>query len=274
MVRNFRIEPLDPETLNAYCCCLEEWSSEIREAGDLKCRWYEKMKAKGLEVLIARDEKDSPLGMIQYIPSAYAPVTGENNYHIFCTWVHAYKGKGVGDQRKQGIGKALLEEAESRIAQSGAGGITAWGIALPFWMRSAWYRKQGYRKVDCNGVAHLMWKPLKPDTPPPRWLPPSKELNEPGASGKLRVLSVINGICPAMNITHERIRKILEDYGDKIDYQKVYTDTPEGISRWGILDGLYINGKAVFLGPPPKEKKLRRILEKELKKVQSRYRKS
>ena len=38
-----------------YFQCLEEWSDEIREAGNHKEKWYRKMKGQGLRVKVAVD---------------------------------------------------------------------------------------------------------------------------------------------------------------------------------------------------------------------------
>jgi len=43
-----KIEDLEPSYEASYCMCLEEWSDEMREAGDKKRRWLEEAKGKGL----------------------------------------------------------------------------------------------------------------------------------------------------------------------------------------------------------------------------------
>lgn len=40
-----------------YFVCLEHWSEEMKEAGDHKEVWYNKMKDKGLRVKLAVDEE-------------------------------------------------------------------------------------------------------------------------------------------------------------------------------------------------------------------------
>ena len=30
--------------------------------------------------------------------------------------------------------------------------MAVWGVALPFWMKASWFKKQGYRKVDRQGI--------------------------------------------------------------------------------------------------------------------------
>ena len=44
---------LTPEHEPLYCMCPEDWSDEIREAGDHKKVWCHKMKGKGLRVNLA-----------------------------------------------------------------------------------------------------------------------------------------------------------------------------------------------------------------------------
>lgn len=43
------------EHKNDYFLCLEDWSEEIKEAGDHKEIWYDQMKDKGLGVKLAVD---------------------------------------------------------------------------------------------------------------------------------------------------------------------------------------------------------------------------
>ena len=59
---------LGPENEELYLQCLEDWSEEMKEAGDHKSRWYARMKDRGLRVKLARDESGTVGGMIQYLP--------------------------------------------------------------------------------------------------------------------------------------------------------------------------------------------------------------
>lgn len=262
----FTIEALSDKSLGPYCSCLEEWSKEIKEAGNLKCSWVEKMKGRGLGVQMACNSKGEYVGMIQYVPSEFSTVSGKGNYHIHCCWVHAYKGKGVGDWRKKGIGKALLLAAEDDIRSRGGKSVSAWGLSIPVWMKASWYKKQGYKAADKDGMALLMWKSLSEDGVKPEWRKPSSDLNLK-SDKKLKIISFINGVCPAANVGHERIKRILKDYDASIEYSVFENIEPEDIQKRGITDALYINGKNIPLGPPPKEKMLRKVIDKELKRI-------
>ena len=132
----------------------------MREAGDHKCVWYEKMKDKGLRVKLAEDDSGVVGGMIQYIPTEHFFAEGEDTYMIMCIWVHGYK-EGRGDFRHKGMGRALLTAAEEDVKALGAKGIAAWGLLIPVFMRAAWFKKQGYKVVDKIGMQALLWKPFK-----------------------------------------------------------------------------------------------------------------
>ncbi len=84
------ITDLSEKYQNTYFLCLEDWSDEIKEAGDHKKNWYMKMKDKGLRVKIAVKENKA-CGMIQYLPIKHSFAEGEDLYVILCVWVHGYK---------------------------------------------------------------------------------------------------------------------------------------------------------------------------------------
>jgi hypothetical protein len=101
--KNMKITDITPENENHYFCCLEEWSDDIKEAGDSKQKWYEIMKNKGLKVKFALDDNNIIGGMIQYVPIEHSMFEGENLYVVLCIWVHGHK-QGRGDYRKRGMG--------------------------------------------------------------------------------------------------------------------------------------------------------------------------
>ena len=245
-----------------YFCCLEDWSDEMKEAGNHKEVWFNKMKDKGLRVKIAViDEK--PCGMIQYSPVEHSPVEGKDLYFIHCIWVHGHK-KGIGNHQKKGIGKALLRAAENDIKSMNQKGVAAWGISLPFWMKASWFKKQGYKKTDKNGMAVLLWKPFKEDAVPPRWIRGKKRPKK--TNGKVTVTSFINGWCPAQNIVHERAKRASQEFGEAVEFQEIPTFERAAFCEWGISDALFIDGKQVRTGPPPSYEKIRKKIEKRVKK--------
>jgi GNAT superfamily N-acetyltransferase len=246
-----------------YFVCLEDWSEEMKEAGNHKEHWCGKMKDRGLRVKLALDD-GKVCGMIQYIPVEYSNVEGQDLYFIQCIWVHGYK-KGIGNYQKKGIGKALLQAAENDAKSRGAKGIAAWGISLPFWMKASWFRKQGYIKADKDGMAVLLWKKFDDDAIPPKWIREKKKPEKMGV--KVTVSSFINGWCPAQNIVFERAKRAVSEFGDSVEFQDFHTFDRDVFLEWGISDALFIDGKQIRTGPPPSYKKIRKKISKRAKKL-------
>jgi GNAT superfamily N-acetyltransferase len=258
-----QIIDLNEKFQDSYYHCLEEWSDEMKEAGNHKKIWFSKIKDKGLRVKIAVDE-DKACGMIQYIPSELSDIKADNFYFIKCIWVHGHK-QGVGNCQKRGIGAALLDAAEQDAKALGAKAMAAWGIAMPFWMKASWFKKHGYKKSDKNGVAVLLWKPFDKDAQPPRWI---RQKKQPTLTpGKVTVVSFINGWCPAQNIVHERAKRAAHSFGDAVEFRGIHTFDQDVFKEWGISDALFIDSKQVNTGPPPSFKKLQKKIGRRVKKI-------
>ena len=261
-----KIIDLANEYEQLYFVCLEDWTEEMKEAGDHKEVWYNKMKDKGLRVKLALDDREEVGGMIQYTPIEYSFAEGNDLYFVNCIWVHGYK-QGRGNFQKRGMGKALLQAAEDDARALGAKGIAAWGIPLPFWMKASWFRKQGYTKVDKLGFLGqvLLWKPFTDDATPPKWIKQKKKPET--APGKVAVTAFLNGWCPAQNLVFERAKRAAREFGDRVVFREIDTLDREIFLEWGIADALFIDDKQVRTGPPPSYEKIRKLIAKRVEKL-------
>lgn len=254
-----KIIDISPEHENTYFCCLEDWSEEMKEAGDHKQRWYERMKDKGIRVKLAREDNGEISGMIQYMPIEHAIFEGENLYAVLCIWVHGYK-KGVGNYQKKGIGTALIKAAEEDCRKLGTNGLVVWGLAIPAFMRASWFKKKGYKVVDKQKIMRLLWKPFNNEATPPKMIR-SKKKPEKGKD-KVNITMFRNGWCPAMNLVYERALKASKEFEEKVRVEQYDTVDREVLGEWGIIDGLYIDGKSIRMGPPPSYDKIRKEIAK------------
>jgi len=262
-----KVIDLPAEQEKAYFLCLEEWSEEIREAGEHKAQWYERMRGEGLRVKVAVDDQGTIGGMIQYVPIEKVAVEGRELYYLYCIWVHGYT-QGRGDFRKQGMGKALLAAAEEDVRRLGGKGFVVWGLSLPFFMRAAWFRKQGYRRVDRDGLQELLWKPFSADAIPPRWI---KQKKRPAAEpGKVIVTCFKNGWCPAQNLAYERAKRAAAELGDPVVFREIDTFDREVAAEWGISDALFVDTRQIRIGPPPSYEKIRKAIVKRCAALKSR----
>ena len=252
-----KVIDLPAEQQTAYFQCLEEWSPDIREAGDCKEKWFHRMHGRGLRVKVAVDDQGTLGGLIQYLPIENVAVEGQGLYYLLCIWVHGH-AQGRGNFQKRGMGKALLRAAEEDIRQLGGKGFAVWGLSLPFFMRASWFRKQGYRRVDRDGMQELLWKPFSPDAAPPRWI---KQKKKPVAEpGRVTVTSFKNGWCPGQNLVFERAKRAVAELGERVVFREIDTFDREVASEWGITDALFVDGRQIRTGPPPSYDKIRKAI--------------
>ncbi|MFW2333318.1 GNAT family N-acetyltransferase [Ilumatobacter sp.] len=259
-----RIVDLPERHVESYFVCLEDWSSEMTEARDLKQRWFEQHRERGLRVKLALDDDDRALGMIQYLPIESSPAQGDDLYMILCIWVHGY-GQGVGDVQGAGIGSKLLAAAEADVRELGALGLAAWGLHLPVWMKASWFKRHGYRTADRIGARELVWKPFSSDADPPRWVEPRPL--PAGDSGAVDVRAFCSGWCPAANLVHERARRASDELGDDVSFVSV--DTTDRVTQleYGRTDEVLVDGRPLQRGAPPSYAAVRRRIARRQRRL-------
>jgi len=264
-----KIVDLTDEYKELFYVCLEDWSDEMKEAGNHRECWCGKMNDKGLRAKLALDDNEVPGGMIQYVPIEYSFADGKDIYFINCIWVHGYK-KGRGDFRNKGMGRALLKSAEDDIRARGAKGIAAWGNPLPFWMKASWFKKYGYSKVDSLGFLEpvLLWKPLSEEAIPPKWF---RRRKKPAKSpGVVTVTGFINGWCLGQNLVFERAKRAVSEFDDRVIFKEINTFDREVLKEWGISDAVYVDDKLIRMGPPPSYEKIKSKIARQVKKLKGK----
>ncbi len=259
-----RVVDLTDDRKDLFCLCLEDWSDEAKEAGPKRCEWLERGQKLGLRGKLALDANGVEGGMIQYGPIEHSVVDGEGLYFVYCIHVHGHE-QGRGDFRKRGMGRALLFSAEEDARRCGAKGLVAWGLSLPVWMKASWFKKQGYRTVDRQGISELLWKPFTEDAEPPRWFPKTGKLPEPVA-GKVNITAFSRGWCMAQNLVYERTKRAAADFGDSVVFTEIDTSKRETVQEWGRSDEVLIDGKSVQKGPPPSYEKIHKVIAKRVQK--------
>ncbi len=261
-----KIIDLDESNLPLYLVCLEDWSDEMKEAGDHKEIWYNRMKDRGLRVKLAVDDSGKVGGIIQYVPIEQSFVDGTGLYFINCIWVHGHK-QGRGDFRHRGMGKALIEAAETDARELGAKGIAAWGLLIPVFMRASWFRSHGFRTVDRSGFMALMWRPFTSDAEPPRWI--RNNYVPPRVGGKVSVTALCSGWCPAQNMALERAKRAAAEpqFAGKVVFNEIDNFEHADILRHGISDALYVDDRRVWTGPPPSYEKIRKLISKRVRRL-------
>jgi hypothetical protein len=136
---------------------------------------------------------------------------------------------------------------------------------LPFWMKASWFRRHGYKKAGRNGISLLVWKPFSGEAKPPEWIKQKKK--PPLTKGKVTVTAFINGWCPAQNMVYERTRRACEEFGGQVVFNTVDTSERENFEEWGIVDGIFIDGKRLSFGPPLAYEKIKKKIAQRVKRL-------
>jgi GNAT superfamily N-acetyltransferase len=258
------VRDLDAEHRVSFLKCLEEWSPDMADVGDRREVWFADRSRKGLRVKLVFDDRGVPGGMIQYLPIEHSQAEGEGLHFILCIWVHGHK-QGRGDFQGSGMGTALLKAAEDDARSLGSGGMVAWGLSMPFWMKASWFKRHGYTKVDKDGMMVLLWKPFSDKARPPRWIRPKKRPQaRPGA---VTVTSFNSGWCSAGNMVHERAKRASSMFGDKVRFEHVDTMDRATLLEWGMSDALFVDGRQVRTGPPPSFDKIKGTIGRRVRKL-------
>ena len=163
------------------------------------------------------------------------------------------------------MGKALLEAAENDVKRMGKKGLVVWGLSLPFFMKASWFKKQGYKKIDKQGMAVLLWKPFDDDAVAPGW---DRWLKIPGkTAGKVNVTTFCSGWCTVMNANAVLAKKAANEFKDDVDFHEIDTYNKDNYREWHITDSVFLNGKEISGGPPVPYEKFRKMIEKQVKKL-------
>jgi len=132
-------------------------------------------------------------------------------------------------------------------------------------MKASWFKKQGYTKVDRQGMQILLWKPFTDEAIPPKWIKRRKKLET--IPGKVTVTAFRNGWCPAQNLVFERAKRAAAEFGDHVVFREIDTFDREVFLEWGIADAVYIDDKSVRTGPPPSYEKIKKLMAKRVKRL-------
>jgi GNAT superfamily N-acetyltransferase len=258
-----KIVDLTEDKKDLFCLCLEDWSEDAKESGPKRRQWLDRNERLGLRAKLALDDDGIEGGMIQYGPIEHSMVDGSGLYFIYCIHVHGHK-QGRGNFRGRGMGRALLQAAEEDARARGTLGMAAWGLALPVWMKASWFKKQGYREVDRQGISALLWKPFADAAQSPRWLPKVDKQLEP-VPGKVNVTAFTSGWCLAGNLVYERAKRAAAEFGDTVAFREVDTSTRSAVAEWGHSDAVLVDGKALQKGPPLSYNKIHKAIAKRVR---------
>jgi len=246
---------IDKETEATFFRCLHDENPEDPRQIELRRRWYNRYKKKGLRAKVLVRDDHAIVGLCQYIPIEHSHFLGEDLLAILCIYVHGYEHL-VGNQQGKGYGRFVLNCVEEDAKDCGAKGVAAWGMDFPHWNPVSFYEHMGYSRVETRGPVVLVWKPFVKDAKPPALLHATRTPSR--KSGKIMVAAFVNGWCGVGCGQCISAREAVVGLDELVDYVEVDTSNRANMLSWGIDDTVFLDDTPFRpYGPPWTSEELR-----------------
>jgi GNAT superfamily N-acetyltransferase len=247
-VARLRLVDVNAGTEGTFLRCLHDEAPDDPRVIDIRRRWVEENRAKGLRTKVLILDTGEVAGLCQYMPIEHSHFTGEGLMAIDCIWVHGYEHH-IGNRQGNGYGRYILESIEEDARSSGALGVAAWGMDFPDWNPVSFYEHMGYERVEKAGLAVLVWKPFSDAALQPGFLRGGRR---PAArDDKVSVAVFVNGFCTSACGQCIQAREAVDGLESIVDYLEVDTSNRDALLSWGISVGLFVDGKPHRSTEPP-----------------------
>jgi len=234
----------------------EEWfckgdCERIREAWRRKKRYLSDNLSRGARAKIAY-LGSKPVGFIEYYPieACNLEVVGRDISVIWCINV-------LGQYSGRGIGSRLLRACIEGSRESGFKGVatTSWD---PFWMPSGFFKKHGFIEISPAGSGKLLFYRLADDAEPPLWVGRGRRYDGlTPVEGKVAMDIFHSDRCPIHWRNTSLILEIAKKFGDRIHVRFHNTDDRCEMLRHKIQYAVYLEGRAIAMGPLAKADEVR-----------------
>ena len=271
-----RLVDVDERTEETFFRCLHDEKPANPRVVEMRKRWYEAHKEKGLRARLLYSDSEEVVGLCQYMPIERSIFIGRDLMVILCMWVHGYEHL-VGNQQGKGYGSFMLGAVEDDARRAGMKGVVAWGKDFPYWNPVSFYEHMSYSRVQRLGRDVLVWKAFEPGVEPPQFMQPRVQPSE--GREKVKVMEMTCGWCSGGIECCLEARAAVAGLEGIVDYEEIDTFDFETRAGCGLsFDHVYVDGSPYKPdGPPFTSEELRGdILElyeaKARSQVQDRFR--
>ncbi len=245
------------EAARAYPCATETPRPFWADGLELSRKWFGENLGKHVEGFHL-EEDGKVIGHIYWAPSERALVpyrTEPGVAWLYCEWIQRLH-QGRGHMRK------LFSAFVEHLKQQGYKGVLVGATDYEGYMHRSHFQKRGFRLLGKGNGGKLMYLPLAQESVEVEPLNPKV-----GREGTAPVeVLVISGslFCPVGAATVLYLRRVVAEFGDQVALKEVPAG-PEALSRYGVGNGIFINGKRTFFGPAT-EDQVRATIRAELEK--------
>ncbi len=246
-----------PEDVERAYPCATESPVPFWADGLPGCReWLAAHLGRYVEGLHLLDESGNVIGHIYWAPSDQALVPyeiEEGAAYIYCEWVqHGYRGRG-------GM-RLLFQELVRLLRLQGCKGILVDGTEFEGYMHYQHFIQRGFQVLREGEGGKLLYYPL---SQPSIAVKPLTVRVAKETDAEVEVLVIGSRFCPVGASAVLAVRKVAQEFGERVAIREIPASR-EVIARYGVADGIFINGKPKFFGPV-KETQVRKAIEDEMK---------
>lgn len=246
-------------------------SDEIDASSRRRLAWLKDMQEQGSRVKVALYGREQT-GFLHVMPIEICPwgPLGRDLMVIPCLVVKE-KAKG------NGMGRALVASAVEEARAQGMKGLVTtayyhdfWFMPAPFFEACGFTRVGATREVTSEGEKEyldreaLLWKVWDSSAERPEALKPDYHF-EP-LPGKVAIDLFWNAFCQTSNIEAERVREVVEEFGDAVVLREWSADDRATFSRRQIPRAILVNGFKVGWGYEAPKDGVREAISQELRK--------
>lgn len=253
----YRVENRD-QAQAAYPCATESPTPFWADGLSLSREWFAESLGQFVEGFHLEDDTGRVIGHIYWAPSERALVPyriEEGAAFLYCEWLqHSYRGRGYM--------RMLFDAFVAFLRREGCKGILVDGTEFEGYMHYRHFARRGFRVIQQGDGGGLMYLPLSQEAVHVETLHP--RITREGIA-PVEVLIIGSRFCPVGASAVLAVRKVAGELGAGVVVQEVPAG-PDALARYGVADGIFVNGKARFFGPVTEEQ-VRATLQEELRQA-------
>jgi len=214
--------------------------------------WFAENLGRYVEGFHLESDGGEVVGHIYWAPSEKALVPyriEEGAAYIYCEWVQrGYQGRGYM--------RELFSAFVEHLRGQGYKGILVDGTEIEGYMHYQHFAKRGFQVIRQADGSRLMYLPLAQE----RIEVEPIEARIPKRRGlPVEVLVIGSRFCPVGASAVLAIRRVADEFEGKVVVKEVVAGR-EAIERYGVADGIFVNGEARFFGPV-REEQVRKVIQ-------------
>ncbi|HIQ01797.1 MAG TPA: GNAT family N-acetyltransferase [Anaerolineales bacterium] len=245
----------DPqEAARTYPCATESPRPFWADGLELSRSWFAENLGAHVEGVHVEEEGEV-IGHIYWAPSERALVpyrTEPGVAWLYCEWIkRPYRGRGYM--------RALFSAFVEYLKGEGYKGVLVGATDYQGYLHHSHFAKRGFEVIRESDGGKLMYLPL---TRKSVEVEPLAQHIPVEGKAPVELLIVGSHFCPVGAATVLYLRKVVAEFGDRVSMVEVPAG-PETLARYGVADGIFVNGEEKLFGPVT-EAQVRAVIEEEL----------